>query len=138
MLKRVLPLCVALPVLLSACSWGIKLDAAGRKVHTAWLSDVSSCKNMGKITVSVMDRVGPFNRNDITVLDELEVMARNEAATMGADTVKPLGKAQGGEQTWGAYQCGTQKLPPAQGEGQAQPAVPYSGKASTYPMKSGG
>ncbi len=138
MRKRVLLLTfVALPVLIAGCSWGIKLDAGGRKVRTAWLQDVSSCKNMGKITVSVMDRVGPIDRNGIKVADELEVMARNEAATMGADTVKPLGDPQDGAQSWGAYQCGSQQLPSAGKD--KNPAAPQeTGKAATYPMKSGG
>ena len=48
------------------------------------------CQDLGKVTVSVMDRVGPVDRNDIKVRDELEVMARNEAAKMNADTIKPL------------------------------------------------
>lgn len=135
MRKRLLLTLVALPVLLAGCSWGIKLDAGGRNVRTAWLSDVSSCKNMGKITVSVMDRVGPIDRNDIKVRDELEVMARNEAATMKADTVKPLGEPKDGAQSWGAYQCGTQKLPAA---GTDASEAPEKGKAATYPMKNNG
>ncbi len=128
---------VVLPALLAGCTWGIKLNDAGRQVRTAWLSDVSGCKNMGKITVSVMDRVGPVNRNDIKVRDELEVMARNEAATMGADTVKPLGDPRGGEQSWGAYQCGSQTLPAAGQPRQDPSGQPVSGKATTIPMDSG-
>jgi len=33
-------------------------------------------------------------------------MARNEAAGMGADTVKPIGEPRDGEQSWNAYHCG--------------------------------
>lgn len=125
-------------LLVAGCSWGIKLNDAGRKVHTAWNQDVSSCKQMGKVTVSVMSRVGPIDRNDIKVRDELEVMARNEAATMGADTVKPLGEPSGGEQVWGAYQCGGKRLAPAgiQPMSNGQPAPASSAK--TYPMQGGG
>ena len=137
MRKTPMLILVALPVLLAGCTWGIKLNDAGRKVHTAWLSDVSACKNMGKITVSVMDRVGPVNRNDIKVRDELEVMARNEAATMNADTVKPLGEPHDGEQSWGAYQCGSQTLPAAGQPAQGESGQPVSGKAVTIPMGSG-
>ena len=134
---RSLPILVVLPVLLAGCSWGIRLNDAGRQVRTAWLSDVSGCKYLGKITVSVMDHVGPVNRNPIKVDDELEVMARNQAASMNADTVKPMDKPHGGEQSWGAYQCGSQPLPPAAGQGKGT-SQPPTGKASTFPIKDGG
>lgn len=91
---------------LAACSWGIKLDSGGRKVRTAWNDDVSACQGVGTVTVSVLDHVGPLDRNNLKVRDELEVMARNEAASLGADTVKPRGEPRDGEQAWGAYRCG--------------------------------
>ncbi|MET3653677.1 DUF4156 domain-containing protein [Dyella japonica] len=127
--------------LLGACTYGITLDDAGKNVRTAWSGDVSSCRDLGKVTVSVMDHVGPVNRNDIKVRDELEVMARNEAAKMHADTIKPLGDPADGSQPWGAYQCGNAQLAPA---GRApNPANPNPaangatapGAFETYPVK---
>ena len=91
---------------LAACSWGIKLDSGGQKVRVAWNGAPSGCKDLGKITVSVLDHVGPMNRNDLKVRDELEVMARNEAADLGADTIKPLGDPRDGEQSFAAFHCG--------------------------------
>jgi hypothetical protein len=91
---------------LAACSWGIKLDSGGNKVRTAWNDDVSACQGVGSVTVSVLDHVGPLDRNNLKVRDELEVMARNEAASLGADTVKPKGEPRDGEQSWNAYRCG--------------------------------
>jgi hypothetical protein len=93
-------------LLLGACSWGITPDDAAGNVRTAWNGDMSGCRDLGKVTVSVMDHVGPVDRNTITVRDELEVMARNEAAKMRADTVKPLADPVDGSQPWGVYQCG--------------------------------
>jgi hypothetical protein len=103
-MKRLIPILIALP--LAACSWGIKLDSAGSKIRVAWNEDVSACRDLGKVTVSVMNRVGPVDRNKIKVNDELEIMARNEAASMSADTIKPLGAVRDGEQSWAAYSCG--------------------------------
>lgn len=128
-------------VLLGACSWGIKLDDAGKAVRTAWNGDVSQCQDLGKVTVSVMDRVGPVDRNQIKVSDELEVMARNEAAKMNADTVKPLADPTDGSQPWGAYRCGSQRVPvtgtaPASSGTTAPPTVPAAGFQS-YPIKGG-
>ena len=131
-------LLLLLPIaLLGACSWGITLNDAGKNVRTAWNGDVSACRNLGKVTVSVMDHVGPVDRNDIKVRDELEVMARNEAANMHADTIKPLGEPSEGSQPWGVYQCGSHALPATRTPG-AAPAQPASSSgAQTFPIKSG-
>jgi hypothetical protein len=103
---------VFVPVLLLAgCTWGINLDEGAKNVRTAWNGDVSSCQNVGKMTVSVQSRVGPIDRNDIKVRDELEVLARNQAAELHADTIKPLGEPTDGNQAWGAYKCGGGPLP---------------------------
>lgn len=133
-MKRLL-LILFVVVPLGACSWGIKLDSGGRKVRTAWNQEVGAgCKDMGKITVSVLDHVGPVNRRDLKVRDELEVMARNEAARMGADTIQPAGEPQDGEQSWRAFHCG-----PAVQDGQ-QPAMRIEqrgkdGAVETFPVK---
>ena len=91
---------------LAACSWGIKLDSGGEKVRVAWDGNVGGCRDAGKVTVSVLDRVGPVDRSGLKVSDELEIMARNEAAGLGADTIRPLGEPRDGAQSWGAYSCG--------------------------------
>ncbi|MCW8807957.1 MAG: DUF4156 domain-containing protein [Rhodanobacter sp.] len=128
-------LLLLIPVaLLGACSWGIKLDDAGKAVHTAWNGDVATCHDLGKITVSVMDRVGPVDRNNITVRDELEVMARNEAATMHADTIKPLGEPVDGSQAWGAYQCGNKLKTPG---GSAPATAASAAPTQTFPIHNG-
>ncbi|WEN15853.1 DUF4156 domain-containing protein [Rhodanobacter sp. AS-Z3] len=121
-------------LLLSACNWGITMDPAAKNVRTAWSGDLSSCREMGKVTVSVMDHVGPVDRNDIKVRDELEVMARNEAVKMNADTIKPLAEPNAGSQPWGAYQCGTHM--PASTPGSSKSAAESAaGNAQTFPIK---
>ncbi|MEO6968499.1 MAG: DUF4156 domain-containing protein [Rhodanobacteraceae bacterium] len=91
---------------LAGCSYGIVPDAGSRSVRTAWNGGVSGCRDVGKVTVSVLSRIGPVDRNDIKVRDELEVMARNQAAQMRADTIVPLGDPKDGEQSWEGYACG--------------------------------
>lgn len=126
-----------LPLALSACSWGIKLDDSARNVRTAWNGDVSGCREQGKLSVSVMNRVGPVDRSDLKVRDELEVLARNEAAKMGADTVKPAGEPNEGAQDWIAYTCGA-RAPSAPARSAPAPA-PQSpapqGGFETVPLK---
>jgi hypothetical protein len=122
-------------LLLGACSWGITLDSAGKNVRTAWSGDVSSCRELGKVTVSVMNRVGPVDRNDIKVRDELEVLARNEAAKMHADTIKPLAEPADGSQPWGAYRCGSRVIAPTPAANPASHSAP--GSVQTFPVHGG-
>ena len=67
-------------VLLSGCTWGITPTPASQNVRTAWNSDVSACRDLGKVTVSVLNHVGPVDRNDIKVRDELQVMFADDPA----------------------------------------------------------
>ena len=127
-MKALLAATLAIP--LTACSWGIKLDSAGSRVRVAWNDDVSACQTLGTITVSVLDKLGPVNRRETKVNDELDIMARNEGASLGADTVKPLGAVVAGEQRWGAYRCGDS----ARTEPSRTPK-PGDGNAETFPIR---
>ena len=132
-MKYISLIVVAVAASLAGCTWGIKLDSSGTKVRTAWNGDVGGCKEMGKITVSVLDHVGPIDRRDLKVRDELEVMARNEAAGMSADTIKPLGDPHDGQQDWAAYHCGPRadaSRPPMRIEQKNS-----DGAVETYPVK---
>lgn len=134
-------------VLLGGCTWGINPDPGSTNVRTVWTGDVTGCRDLGKITVSVMSRVGPFDRNDIKVRDELQVQARNSAASMHADTIKPLGDPVDGSQPWEAYVCGNRQVspsysqPPAQNSNNPQqspqPPSQQGGGFQTYPAKGG-
>ncbi len=132
-------LLLLVPVLLSACTYGITLDDAAKNVRTAWIGDVSGCRDMGKVIVSVQDHVGPIDRNDIVVRDELEVLARNQAAQLRADTIKPLADPDDGKQSWGAYQCGSRSLQPLARPSSAAPKRDASpaGGAQTFPVHGG-
>lgn len=124
-----------IPVLsLGACSWGIKLDSDAQSVHTAWNGDVSACRDLGKVTVSVMDRVGPVDRNQIKVRDELEVLARNSAGQMHADTIKPLAEPSDGSQPWGVYECGSRLLKPVQPGAASQGGPASASSTQTFPV----
>lgn len=125
-------------LLLGACTYGIKPDPGSKNVRTAWNGNVSGCHELGKVTVSVADHVGPVDRNNIKVRDELQVMARNEALSMNADTIKPLAEPVDGTQAWGAYQCGASGAAPNSSTTPAKPASNPSaeqGNAQTFPVK---
>ncbi|HQV50586.1 MAG: DUF4156 domain-containing protein [Dokdonella sp.] len=116
-------------LVLGACSWGIKLDSGGRDVRVAWNDDVSHCRPAGSINVSVLDNVGPYRRSGLKVGDELEVMARNQAASLGADTIKAVNKPHDGAQDWAAFVCGNR---PATGTRRDQAPAD---EVQTYPLK---
>jgi len=66
------------------------------------------------------------------------VMARNEAAKMQADTVKPLGEPTDGSQPWGAYRCGSRVIAPASQPSSPNPQAPVAPANSgmqTFPVK---
>lgn len=130
------PLLLLAPLLLlSACNWGITMDPAAKNVRTAWSGDVSACHELGKVTVSVMDHVGPVDRNTIKVRDELEVLARNEAAKMHADTIKPLAEPVDGSQAWGVYRCGPGAATSARSPTAPASTSPASDGVQTFPVQ---
>lgn len=94
-------------VLLPACTW-VKIDQEAKSIRVVDASaDISRCGTMvSEISVSVRDRVGFVDRNSIKVRDELETLARNQAAGGSADTLKPLNEPLNGEQRFGAWRCG--------------------------------
>ena len=89
---------------LSGCTW-VEPDAGGKQIQVAYGKNLSACTSKGDITVSVKHRVGIYRRNDLKVRDELESLARNEAATLGADTIQSQDEPLNGEQRFGAYVC---------------------------------
>ena len=92
--------------MLSACTF-VKMGPGGDAVKVAPMGrDMSHCKKISyEITVSVKDRLGPYERDVLRVKDELEVLARNEAPGLKADTVQAIGPVNDGTQKWNAFRC---------------------------------
>ena len=106
---RMLSLSAAVLCALSACTW-VKMEPQGLEVRVAHAGDdLSGCTRRGEVGVSVRDKVGLYQRNDLKVRDELETMARNEASSLAADTVQPLNQPSAGEQRFAAYVCGSNR-----------------------------
>ncbi len=121
-----LPACT---MLLAGCAMNpVHLTPNGRLVQAAYVNSVAGCQQIGSATVSVNDAYGPFARNNLSVRDNLEVLARNAGADLGANTVKPLAPPVGGQQQWGAYRCPPGPLPRDVGTGStaaySAPAAP--------------
>lgn len=108
-------LVASLVALLPACTW-VKIEPEAKQIRVVDISaDMGRCGSMlSEISVSVRDRVGFVDRSAIKVRDELETLARNQAAGGEGDTLKPLSEPSNGEQRFGTWRCGGGTPPRAQ------------------------
>lgn len=92
-------------VLLSGCTW-VKPTPGGDQVRVASSpAEVAGCKELGKTSVSLLDKVGYFKRDPQKVENELAVLGRNSAAEMGGDTILPVTRVTRGERIFAVYRC---------------------------------
>lgn len=115
----------------SACTW-VKMAPGGKDVRVVRADQVmTACERRGEVSVSVKDRLGPYDRNEIKVRDELETLARNEAPSLQADTVQPKGEPADGEQRFIAWRCGGAVM----STGTPPDRVQGAGEAETFPIE---
>ncbi len=92
---------------IGGCAW-VKLEPGAAQVRVLRIGDdVSACQRLGEVATSVRSSVGPYRRDRLNVRDELETLARNEALTLHADSVRPEAEPARGRQRWFAYRCKT-------------------------------
>ena len=92
--------------LVSGCTW-VKPTPGGEQVRVASSpAEVAGCEQIGKTTVSLLDRVGALKRGQKKVEDELFVLGRNSAAEMGGDTILQVSEVFQGERRFAVYRCG--------------------------------
>ena len=90
-------------ILLGACNF-VQLSDAGGGVAQIGAADAVNCTNMGSVTANTRDKV-VVNRSREQVQEELIVLARNEAAGLGANAIVPVGQPENGSQQFTAYRC---------------------------------
>lgn len=96
---------ISLAALAAGCSW-VRLDESAATVRVLSLgAPVAGCQYKGEISTSVTNRLAGIERNSIKVADELETLARNEAASLGANTLRAESEPVAGEQRFTAYVC---------------------------------
>ena len=83
----------------------MKLTPAGEVVRVAKENEVAGCETKGRTHAQTTDRVLIFARRDPTIQNELESLARNEAALMGGDAIVPASAIERGRQTFDVYLC---------------------------------
>jgi Domain of unknown function (DUF4156) len=95
---------VLLCLSVSACAW-VTLTPGGERVRILDAGEVSTCKELGTTTVSLLAKVAGINRNEKEVAKELSLLARNAAADMGGDTVVPISAVNEGKRSYAVYKC---------------------------------
>lgn len=85
------------------CTW-IELTDAGAAVRQGTPSAVQDCRLVGTVTSSTQDQV-LLKRGRAKVAEELIVLARNEAATLGGDVIVPAGPMRDGRQDFNVFRC---------------------------------
>lgn len=85
------------------CTW-VELTEAGADVETGSSRAVAGCRLVGTVTARTRNRI-LVERSRAKVGEELMVLARNEAATLGGDTLVAAGPAHDGRQDFNVYRC---------------------------------
>ena len=91
--------------LAGGCTW-VKLTEPGSDVRVGTVAQVASCKKLGATHAKTSTKIAFFARSARKIDSELESLARNEAAEMGADTIVAQGPASSeGRRSFDVYQC---------------------------------
>lgn len=96
-------LIAGLIIAMNACTW-IKLTDSGAAVAIVNIDAVGQCEQLGEVTSSTQSKI-VVNRSTGKVQEELFVLARNEAASRGADTLVAQGAPANGRQSFNTYRC---------------------------------
>ena len=84
----------------------VKLTPAGEKVRVLEPKEVTTCKQLGKTTVSLKDNyVFGIKRSEKKIKKELAILGRNSAADMGGDTIVASAELSEGKQSFAVYKC---------------------------------
>lgn len=79
-------LSVVLLLSLTACTW-VDMSPEGKQVMLVKPANVTSCRHLGVTTSTVKGSIGNLNRPEHKVTEELQAMAKNQAAVMGGDSI---------------------------------------------------
>ena len=86
------------------CTYG-SLTAAGEQVRVSDAAAVESCERIGKTNARTKAKVWVFKRGSNHIAEELEMMARDDAAEMGGTDVVAMGEVEEGRQSFEIYRC---------------------------------
>lgn len=83
----------------------VEVRPGSDRVSLADANQVAACESHGKVTVSVLTKVGFVTRSVEAVEANLLQLARNSAVDEGADTLVRKESAKFGERSFDIYKC---------------------------------
>ena len=90
-------------ITMTGCTW-VKLTDNGADVVIVDADETAACEPLGEVTSSTQDRI-VVGRSSGKVQEELYVLARNEAAAQGADSIVATAAPENGRQSFSIYRC---------------------------------
>ena len=94
---------IAATLVLGACTW-VPIAPSAQTVRVLRAAP-ADCEKVGEIDVEVTDKVMLYKRNPLRVAEELETLARNQAASIPATDINALGAPTEGTQRFAAWRC---------------------------------
>ena len=88
---------------LAGCTF-VQLSDAGAGVAQLGSGDVANCESKGVVSTQTRAKV-VVSRSEEAVREELTVLARNEAAKLGANAIVPIARPEDGAQSFRAFLC---------------------------------
>lgn len=95
---------LALPLLLTACTW-VPVTEAGDTVTVSDSVPDAACERLRKVTASTRATIGGVARGEEKITEELHALARNEAGNLGANVIVPTSEIVSGRREYDAYLC---------------------------------
>ncbi len=97
-------LLLALATLTTACTW-VKPTARSHEVVLLNQDQIVNCVKKGSTTSKTVSKIAIVPRNNDKIFSELVMLAKNEAAILGGDSIVAEGRMEEGRQTFGVYRC---------------------------------
>ncbi len=91
-------------LLFPGCTW-VKLTALGEDVALIETEAVEGCQKLGTTTSYVKHAIGPIDRSEEKVVEELVTLAKNRAAEMGGNSIVAEGPPEDGKMRFRVYWC---------------------------------
>jgi len=98
-------LAITITSLTGCASRMIQVSPGSENVDLLNSSNVTNCKSLGKVTVSVMTNFGIYTRSADDVESNLLQLARNSAVESNADSVVKEEMPEYGRRTFSLYKC---------------------------------
>ena len=90
--------------LLTGCSFNEPTEAS-KQVMLVKDFNVTNCEKLGDTVVRVKDSLGGVKFSEKEVQEELIVIAKNDAAKMGGDSIVAVSDVKGGVQKFAIFRC---------------------------------